>query len=188
MGIYSYSTRRHAGLSGVKSVEQLQRQFTDRRSGPAFTVVARQEPQRTDDLSPLQTIALLRMADSTMCRGVAINMLGEVQDKPSRFDYARLVALKMAKAPCEGECWHKTTVHGETEARVIARIEARKRDIHLMIDNGNYGAQAGFSCTCGKWSASIQRGTYTNSNASLRFSQHLARVEEARDRQRDGTG
>lgn len=181
MRISQYTARRGLDLSSVRSVSELQRRRAEReKSGPAFTVVPRQFPVRNDDLTPLQTIALLRMASSTMCRGMAINMLGDVQDKPALSDYRRLVELKMAAEPAEDSRWHTITVHGETEARIIAQIEARQRGIHLLVEGSNFGAQASYRCTCGEWSASYQRGTFTASNASLGFQRHLMKIDAQR--------
>jgi hypothetical protein len=177
MGLRQYTARRSLDLSSVRSISELERRRAEReRIGPAFAVVAPREPERNDGLSELQTIALLRMADSTMCRGIAVHLQVDVQDRPQWSDYRALVARGFAVPPEGDERWHRASVMGASEARRIAMIEARRRGIHFLCEGVNYGSQALYRCSCGKWSISRTRGPQAYDRAQRAFVNHMIRA------------
>lgn len=132
------------------------------------------------ELSTLQSIALLRMNRSTLCRGIATHLQNECQDTPSRFDYLPLVAHGLARRPAEGERWHTITPKGSRFATDLARVKAKEIGIHIMIEGGNIGSIASFTCTCGKWTGSYQRGIRTATNAYHGWVKHVAKESQTR--------
>lgn len=160
--------------SAGRSISALERLFRPESIKASALVAAESEPHI--ELSTLQTIALLRMNRSTLCRGIATHLQNEVQDKPSRFDYVPLVAHGFAKRPAEGEKWHSITAKGSRRADEIARAKAKELGIHIMLPGGFTGAQQSFSCTCGKWNVCYPRGLHTDSNALRGWSMHVAQA------------
>ena len=157
---------RSAGLS----IDALDRLF---RPENVKASVAAAEIEPSYELTTLQTIALLKMNRSTLCRGIATHLSNDAQDIPSQFDYRALVAHGLCYRP-DGEKWHSITPKGAALAIKIARAKAKELGIHLMIEGGNVGATASYSCACGKWSAAYQRGQFTQSNALRGWSMHVA--------------
>jgi len=157
-----------------RSIAALNREFHPERVQPCALVAA--ESEQPIELSNLQTIALLRMVHSTLCRGIATHLQNECQDKPSRFDYVPLVAHGLARRPAEGEKWHSITPKGSRFATEIAKAKAKELGIHIMIEGGHVGAQAEYSCTCGKWNVGYRRGQFTSSNALRGFGFHVAQA------------
>lgn len=138
-----------------------------------LSVVATAESEPHRELTPLQMIALLRMNRSTLCRGVASLMQNDVQDKPAWSDYRALAALRLCVKDKEGP-FHTITMLGQLRAKDIARAEARKRGLRILIEGGSVGAYQNFSCTCGKWRTAYRRGLFTAGNASTGFAAHVA--------------
>lgn len=160
---------RSAGLS----IDAMDRLFRPESVKASMAAAAIAEP--VIELSTLQTIALLKMNRSTLCRGIATHLASDAQDMPSLFDYRALTAHGLCYRP-EGEKWHSITPKGAALAAKIARAKARELGIHLMIEGGNEGATASYSCTCGKWSGAYQRGQFTQSNALRNWSRHVAQA------------
>lgn len=155
------------------SVEAMNRLFHPENVKASALVAAESEP--AVELSTMSTIALLRMNHiSTLCRGIATHLQNEIQDTPSRFDYVPLVAQGLARRPAEGERWHTITPKGSCFATNLARAKAKELGIHIMIEGGKVGAQAEYSCTCGKWNVAYRRGQFTSSNALRGWARHVA--------------
>lgn len=160
--------------SAERSVDALNRLFRPASNEAGVLVAAESEP--VIELSTLQTIALLRMKRSTLCRGIATHLQNECQDTPSRFDYVPLVAQGFARRPAEGERWHTITPKGSRFAADLARAKAKELGLHILIEGGHVGAQAEYSCTCGKWNVTYRRGQFTSSNALRGWSRHVAQA------------
>ena len=159
--------------SAGRSVEALNRLF--RPESVKASIAAAEASEPVIELSDLQTVALLRMNRSTLCRGIATHMANECQDKPSVFDYRVLVAHGLCYKP-DGERWHSITPKGSRLATDIAKAKAKQLGIHIMIEGGHVGAQAEYSCTCGKWNVGYRRGQFTSSNALRGWSMHVAQA------------
>jgi len=159
--------------SAGRSIEALNRLFRPESVKSSALAPAKSEP--VIELSELQTVALLRMNRSTLCRGIATHMANECQDKPSVFDYRVLVAHGFSYKP-DGERWHSITPKGSLFATDLARAKAKELGIHIMIEGGYVGAQAEYSCTCGKWNVGYRRGQFTSSNALRGWSLHVAKA------------
>jgi len=157
-----------------RSIAALNREFHPERVQPCALVAA--ESEQPIELSNLQTIALLRMVHSTLCRGIATHLQNECQDKPSRFDYVPLVAHGLARRPAEGKRWHTITPKGARFSTDLAPAKAKELSIHIMLPGGFTGAQQYFSCTCGKWNVCYRRGVHTDSNALHGWARHVAKA------------
>lgn len=160
--------------SAGRSVEALNRLF--RPESVKASIAAAEASEPVIELSDLQTVALLRMNRSTLCRGIATHLQNECQDKPSRFDYVPLVAHGLARRPADGERWHSITPKGSRLATEIAKAKAKELGIHIMLPGGFTGAQQDFSCTCGKWNVCYRRGVHTDSNALHGWARHVAKA------------
>ena len=112
------------------SVDSLNRLF--RPESIKASIAAAEASEPVIELTDLQTVALLRMQNSTLCRGIATHIQNECQDKPSRFDYVPLVAHGLARRPAEGERWHTITPKGSRFATDLARAKA-KPDIAAFV-------------------------------------------------------
>lgn len=169
---------RHARCSllmeyaGATTIDDLNRLFRPESVIASASVAAESEP--VIELSTMSTIALLRMNRSTLCRGIATHLQNDCQDTPSRFDYVPLVAHGLARQPAEGERWHSITPKGMTHANELARAKAKELGIHILIEGTHHGALASYSCSCGNWRGSYQRGQFTQRNALFRWSRHAA--------------
>jgi hypothetical protein len=158
--------------SGARSIAALDREFHPERVKEEIAFETPAEP--LFELSTMQTIALLRMRCSTLCRGIATHLQNEVQDSPSAFDYRGLVAYGLCYKPAD-ERWHQITAAGIVLADKIALTKARELRIHIMREGGNHGPIASFTCTCARWTGSFQRGVKTDRNAYNTWLRHVAK-------------
>jgi hypothetical protein len=163
--------------SGVRSIAALNREFHPERMKEE---IFEAKPEPALELSTMQTIALLRMRCSTLCRGIAAHLQNEVQDAPSAFDYRGLVAYGLCYKP-EGERWHQITAAGIVLADKIAITKARELRIHIMREGSNHGPIASFTCTCGRWTGSFQRGVNTDRNAYANWLRHVAKESPTKE-------
>jgi hypothetical protein len=164
--------------SGARSIAALNREFHPERVKEEIAVETPTVPMF--DLTTMQTIALLRMRCSTLCRGIATHLQNEVQDTPSAFDYRGLVAYGLCYKP-DGERWHQITAAGIVCADKIAIAKAQELRIHIMREGGNHGPIASYTCTCGRWTGSFQRGAHTERNAYANWLRHVAKESPTKE-------
>lgn len=162
--------------SAGRSIEALDRLFGRQRENESVALSAA-EVEPHIELSNLQIIALLRMNHSTLCRGVARYVQGDNPKLPSRFDYAVLLAHRLCYK-ADGDRYHTITTIGSAFAIKIAHAKARELGIHVMIDDGPFGATAKYSCICGGWSNVYQRGQFTHRNALGGWARHAAASQQ----------
>jgi len=149
----------------------------EERSAPA----PEPTPLAGEDLTLLQQVALLRMMNATLVRGVAGKIIDRAgcQAKPSIVDYHELSTRGFCIRH-SGEQYHEITAEGmNTGRRLLARLCA-ELDIHVMQEQ-RHGDNTTYRCSCGGWSKSFRgNGQFTWRRAANAFHAHYNPFSPAR--------
>lgn len=142
----------------------------------------RRRVQRKHDIEHLSLmcrIALLKMNNSTLSRGVASKLIHEEAfgEFPCYGDYLNLGRLGLAERPGEGQL-HEITNLGRAHADIITKSECKRLHIHVVQDGGLIGnGDCRMLCSCGGWSWTGRAGSYTSRNMSKSFHAHAATAD-----------
>lgn len=129
------------------------------------------EPRDLDHLSLMQKAAAIGMTEDHVKRTIVARLLEHAQDKPQSAEYAALVEMGLCEKP-DGKRWHQLTYEGRVSAARLSTKLCREFGIHLMREGAAGRYDVNFHCCCG-WSTSVRKGSFTQSNAQGRFSQHV---------------
>ena len=131
-----------------------------------------------DDLSTLQTLALLQMMNSTLARGVATKLAANegVQGRPSTADYCELSRRFLCER-LPGAQYHELTFEGAKLAKAVLARLCQDLDVHMLqleqVTGEGRDRRSFYRCSCGCWSRNLQGvGWITEGRARNQFHEH----------------
>lgn len=171
-----YRVRSMSRATSPRSIAMLQRKYHDDADHGLKVIPPEERVRPGNDLTPMQTLALLQMMNSTLARGVATKLASSqgIQARPGLADYCELGRRGLCERLSQ---YHELTHEGSKVAKAVLQRYCADLDVHVVqleqITGEGRDRRSFYRCSCGCWSRNLQGvGWITESRARNQFHEH----------------